>query len=429
MTDKTMTKTFSPTTLWVRGDGDTSQRRGSIMWRDDDGVHQADLFVAYSTDTRFVLSEFDSERTVPAMLAAHTPTHADGWDYAVWTMAASPAPTAMELAELVAGRDTLLGEPSDPWHVERAARAAVLAPVDKRPEPARPDTPEPAVEKNVSGDRREEAVEPVQMSGGRVYHPRPVGDSTDVALLRAARGRLFTRISGPAGTGKSTLAEAAFGDELIKVSSHSYLTVDDLVGTYLPDGEDSYTWVDGPLMRAMKEGRVLLVDDMTRAPSGTLNALLSPADDSRTLVVDGRPDLPNVKAAEGFHMIATYNETGVDVRPLDPAVLRRFPLAIEATTDFDVVSKLGVDRKLVKVGKILAAEDRRSTDAGLDPVWIPETDHLLKAQVALEDLGEQVAAAMLISAAPTADDAEAAAEAVRTVFGDSAGPLVQRSGQ
>lgn len=258
---------------------------------------------------------------------------------------------------------------------------------------------------------------PIELAAGRTYVPRPVADTTDVAMLRAARGHLPTRIKGLPSNGKTMLAEAAFGDDLIVVQGHGDLMVDDLIGRYLPDpGSSGYHWHDGPVVRAMKDGKVLLVDELTRAPSDTVNALLSATDDRRMLVIDGRPDLPVVHAADGFHVVVTYNETGVGVRPLDPAVVRRFPLELEVTTDLNLVAQLGVDDRFIEVARRLRALDRKAAEHGELSVWSPQTGHLLKAQQALELLGERGGAGVLLAACTEAHDRAGVAEVISDVF-------------
>lgn len=290
------------------------------------------------------------------------------------------------------------------WVPQKAAAAVVNAAATEKVAPKAP--------------AESEAAAPIQLHGRREYWPRPLAESTDVEVLRAARGQLGTRIKGRPGNGKTMLVEAAFGSDLVVVQGHGDLTKDDLVGRYLPgDGPGGFEWHDGPLLHAMKTGRVLLVDEVTRAPSDTVNALLSATDDRRMLVLDERPDLPVVHASEGFHVVVTYNEFGVGVRPLDAAVTRRFPLEIEATTDTALLDRLGVHERLLTVHRRLERLDQHNRGNGGPGVWTPQTGHLLQAQKSLDLLGPTVAAGVLVAACTEPQDRIAVSDVVGDVFG------------
>ena len=98
---------------------------------------------------------------------------------------------------------------------------------------------------------------------GQVYRPRVLADMADVTALRALRrAGIPALLYGPPGTGKTSLVEAAFPD-LITVSGDGDTTVADFTGEYTQRPDGTYEFVYGPLIRAMTEGRVLLIDDAT----------------------------------------------------------------------------------------------------------------------------------------------------------------------
>jgi hypothetical protein len=105
--------------------------------------------------------------------------------------------------------------------------------------PAAPKAPTPAP-KGAPG--------PVTRPGGQVYRPRVLAGMADVEALRAEG--VPALLSGPPGTGKTSLVEAAFPD-LITVAGDAEE----------PDG--TYEFIYGPLIRAMQEGRVLFINDAT----------------------------------------------------------------------------------------------------------------------------------------------------------------------
>jgi len=94
----------------------------------------------------------------------------------------------------------------------------------------------------------------------------PVGDEVRV-FTAAWEARLPVLLKGPTGCGKTRFVEymaatlprrrpaaTALRGNLITVACHEDLTGSDLVGRYLIKGDET-VWIDGPLTRAVREGR------------------------------------------------------------------------------------------------------------------------------------------------------------------------------
>ncbi|MCT1885783.1 AAA family ATPase [Dietzia cinnamea] len=422
----TSTATALTTTLpvaWWRRRGKAPRGAGQpdamLLWCDPEAGPQ--LVAAYRGQSGLMLSADASLLSKEAGEAFTEAAPARAFADVAYLQVDDEGPTHEQLVQLLEGSPpaaSMLGD------LEGSVQAALAVPeLEATPDPE-PVQPSPSsTPASFAGP-----LESVPLRDGRVYRPRPVGDTTDVQILRQARGSLFTRIVGASGNGKTMLAEAAFGEDLIVVEGHGDLAVDDLVGKWIPreDGP-GYRFAYGPLAEAMRQGKVLLIDDLTRAPSDTINVLMGPADDRRMLVIDALPDEPVLHAADGFHIVVTYNQTGVGVRPLDAAILRRFPLQLEATTDYGLVAELGVDARLVRVGRLLAARAAVAGQSGRRPGWAPQTDHLLKSQKALDmGMGVQVAASMLFAACPEPQHQPEVLDVLVEVFGSPVGPLVQQ---
>lgn len=129
-----------------------------------------------------------------------------------------------------------------------------------------------------------------------------------VAALAAGRHLL---LEGPPGTGKSTVLRSvadASGSGFEFVEGNAELTPARLVGAHDPaavlaEGYSEASFVDGPLVAAMRDGSLLYVEEINRVPEETLNVLITVMSEGELHV----PRLGRVAAAEGFRLVAAMN--------------------------------------------------------------------------------------------------------------------------
>ncbi len=139
-----------------------------------------------------------------------------------------------------------------------------------------------------------------------------VGRDRELALSLAvlARGRHLL-LEGPVGVGKTTVALAVcrhLGKQTVRVDGDDRYSESKLTGWFDPPlvlkrGYSEESFFPGPLVRAMREGGVLFINELNRMPESVQNVLL-PALDERLVIV---PHIGEVRAAEGFQVVATQN--------------------------------------------------------------------------------------------------------------------------
>lgn len=233
---------------------------------------------------------------------------------------------------------------------------------------------------------------------GEYYHTRSWGEHDDVLVIRQAReNQHFVLLYGAPGCGKTALVEAAFGENLYTVLGSGDTEVSDLVGGYsqLPGGQ--FIWTDGPLVKAAESGLPLLIDEIGLIDPKVLSIVYGLMDGRREYTVTANPERGTVKAKDGFYVIAATNPNAPGVR-LSEALLSRFVIQVEMTTDWSLARKLGVPSPAVNAAQNLA----RKQESG-EVSWAPQMRELLAFRDLEKVFGTKWAVQNLLAAAPEMD--------------------------
>lgn len=263
------------------------------------------------------------------------------------------------------------------------------------------------------------ASEKFPRPNGEDYFTRKWGEHDDVMVLRKARElNNYILLYGAPGCGKTALVEAAFCSEpggLQTVLGSGDTEVSDLVGGYVQTPSGGFLWEDGPLLKSAEAGGVLLIDEVGLIDPKVLSIVYGLMDGRKEYTVTANPERGTVKAKPGFFVIAATNPNAPGVR-LSEALLSRFTVQAEMTTDWALARKLGAPTPIVTAAQNLAKKQQSS-----EVSWSPQMRELLAFRDLAAAFGTKFAIANLLAAAPEIDR-PVVADVFTRVFGEECRP-------
>jgi len=155
-------------------------------------------------------------------------------------------------------------------------------------------------------------------------------NNSNEILNKAYNAKLFVLIIGPKGTGKTSLVRDFAKNKNMKLESINFslrTRESHLIGTKtLTNGTVNFE--EGLLIKSMKEGSMLYLDEINAAEADVLLRLDEALDDRRQIILKESAG-ETIESKEGWFVIATINPlTHSGTKELPPQLLSRFPVRI-----------------------------------------------------------------------------------------------------
>ena len=199
-----------------------------------------------------------------------------------------------------------------------------------------------------------------KLDNGTVITAKYIGDRRliEIAVATLATDRALLLLGVP-GTAKTWVAEhlaaAIAGESTLLVQGTAGTSEESLrygwnYAELLAKGPSAKALVPSPMMRAMKEGKIARVEELTRIPADVQDSLITILSE-KTLPV---PELgEEVQAVKGFNVIATANNRDRGVNELSSALRRRFNTVVLPLPDSIDEEVQIVQQRVEQLGRAL----------------------------------------------------------------------------
>lgn len=191
------------------------------------------------------------------------------------------------------------------------------------------------------------------------YVHRDIWSREDFEIFDHARSKnINVLIYGPTGPGKTTSVEAWAAERNLRmatVSGNASMEPSQMTGKFVSDGNGSFAWIDGPVTDVVRNGGVLLLDEVNFISPKIYTVLYSLLDGRREItLLDHHGE--TIKAHSDLTIFATMNPDYIGTTPLNFAFRNRFDIQIPWDYDDKVEAKLVSSKALLVVAKQLRVE-------------------------------------------------------------------------
>ena len=132
-------------------------------------------------------------------------------------------------------------------------------------------------------------------------------------LVRATSTRRFPiLLQGPTSSGKTSMIEYLAnisGNKFLRVNNHEHTDIQEYLGSYTSSADGKLQYQDGVLVRALREGSWIVLDELNLAPTDVLEALNRLLDDNKELFIPETQEI--IRPHENFMLFATQNPPGI----------------------------------------------------------------------------------------------------------------------
>ena len=145
------------------------------------------------------------------------------------------------------------------------------------------------------------------------YIITPFVEQNLLNLVRATSTRRFpVLLQGPTSSGKTSMVEylaRISGNKFVRINNHEHTDLQEYLGTYVSGIEGRLEYQDGILVKALKEGHWIVLDELNLAPTDVLEALNRLLDDNRELLIPETQQV--IRPHNDFMLFATQNPPGM----------------------------------------------------------------------------------------------------------------------
>lgn len=170
-------------------------------------------------------------------------------------------------------------------------------------------------------------------------------------------------IEGHAGSGKTMSVQAyasARGMRYFNVACHIGLEASHLIGRWIPTADGHFRWQDGAVTEIVRNGGVLLFNEINFAPERFLTFIFSLLDYRREIqLMENGGEV--IRAHKDLLIVADMNPDYRGTRPLNQALADRFAVRLSFPYDKPIEQKLLGNKALVDMANQLRDEFNKGT--------------------------------------------------------------------